>query len=114
MLEPSIKLRRKAIVTTDTVKWHFAKCNNSKCNSIYPVNPLETPEDLGYLCPECIKKTATSHIVQCSSCKTVLNFVRASSHEEKVIFNVHKCSHCFGSIEDEWEVEPLYMPDSYI
>ena len=102
------------IETIDTVKWHFAKCNNSKCNSIFLVDPEESPGDLGYLCPDCSRKTHTSHAVQCSSCKTVLNFVRAAPNEEKVVFNVSKCSHCIGTIEDEWEIEPLYLPDSYI
>ncbi len=107
-------LREKAIVKKDTVKWHFAKCNNIKCNSIFLVDPEETPGDLGFICPDCSKKTTTSHIVQCSSCRTILNFIRATPSEEKVIFNVHKCSHCIGTIEDEWEIEPLYQPDSYI
>lgn len=114
MLPSNNKFEEKIIVTTDTVKWHFAKCNNTKCNSIFLVNPIETPGELGFLCPECSTRIPTSHIVQCSSCRTILNFVRASPHEEKVVFNVHKCSHCIGTIEDEWEVEPLYMPDSYI
>uniref|UniRef100_A0A832G2I5 Uncharacterized protein n=1 Tax=Ignavibacterium album TaxID=591197 RepID=A0A832G2I5_9BACT len=107
-------ISERVIATTDTVKWHFAKCNNSKCNSIFLVHPEETPGDLGYLCPDCSRKTTTSHIVQCSSCKTVLNFIRVAPYEEKVVFTVPKCSHCIGTIEDEWEVEPLYQPDSYI
>jgi hypothetical protein len=102
------------IENTDTIKWHFAKCNNSRCNSIFLVNPEETPGDLGFICPSCSIKTTTSHVVQCSSCKTILNFVRAAPNEEKVVFNVPKCSHCVGSIEDEWEIEPLYQSDSYI
>ena len=102
------------IETKNTVKWHFAKCNNSKCNSIFLVDPEESQGDLGYLCPECSRKTTSSHIVQCSSCKTVLNFVRAAPNEEKVVFNVSKCSHCIGTIEDQWEIEPLYFPESYI
>jgi hypothetical protein len=102
------------IETIDTVKWHFARCNNSKCNSIFLVDPEESPGDLGYLCPECSRKVHSSHAVQCSSCKTILNFVRAAPNEEKVVFNVPKCSHCIGTIEDEWEIEPLYLPDSYI
>jgi hypothetical protein len=97
-----------------TVKWHFTKCNNSKCNSIFLVNPDELPGELGFICPECRAKTTTSHIIQCSSCKTILNFVHATPNEEKVVFNVPKCSHCYGTIEDEWEIEPLYHPDSYI
>jgi hypothetical protein len=114
MLMPIKNTRELIIDTKYTVKWHFAKCNHSKCNAIFLVNPEETPGDLGFICPECSKKTTTSHIVQCSSCKTILNFVRANPSEEKVVFNVPKCSHCVGTIEDEWEIEPLYQPDSYI
>ena len=102
------------IASTDTVKWHFAKCNNSKCNSIFLVHPEENPGELGFICPECSRKSLSSHIVQCSSCKTILNLIRISPQEEKVVFTVPKCSHCFGTIEDEWEIEPLYQPDSYI
>lgn len=108
------KFMESVIANIDTVKWHFAKCNNTRCNSIFPVNPNEKPGDLGFICPDCSAKTTTSHIVQCSSCKTILNFVRAAPYEEKVVFTVPKCSHCVGTIEDEWEVEPLYQPESYI
>ncbi len=103
-----------AIATTDTIKWHSAKCNHIKCTSIFLVHPEENPGELGFICPDCSRKIHTSHIVQCSSCKTVLNFVRAAPNEEKVVFTVPKCSHCVGTIEDEWEIEPLYQPDSYI
>lgn len=102
------------IEQSDTIKWHFAKCNHIKCNSIFLVHPEENPGDLGFICPECSRKIHTSHIVQCTSCRTVLNFVRAAPNEEKVVFTVPKCSHCIGTIEDEWEIEPLYQPDSYI
>ncbi len=78
------------------------------------VNPEENPGELGFLCPSCSAKTLSCHIVQCASCKTVINFVRASANEEKVIFPISKCSHCIGTIEDEWEIEPLYQADSYI
>ncbi len=102
------------IANTDTIKWHFAKCNHTKCNSIFLVHPDENPAELGFICPDCSRKTQSSHIVQCASCKTILNFVRAAPSEEKVVFTVPKCSHCIGTIEDEWEIEPLYQPDSYI
>lgn len=108
------KKSEMVIDTSDTIKWHFAKCNNIKCNSIFLVDPEETVGELGFICPDCSRKTHTSHIVQCASCKTILNFVRAAPNEEKVIFTVPKCSHCIGTIEDEWEIEPLYQPDSYI
>lgn len=78
------------------------------------MNREEQPGDFGYLCPECYAKTYTHHIVQCSSCKTVINFVSALEREEKVVFVLDKCSHCYGSLEDEREIEPLYQSDSYI
>ena len=89
-------------------------CNNSKCGAIFLVNPNEIPGELGYICPQCSLKTTHSHVVQCASCKTILNFVRAANNEEKLVFSVIKCSHCVGTIEDECEIEPIYQPDSYI
>ncbi|MGE5682681.1 MAG: hypothetical protein ACM34K_17575 [Bacillota bacterium] len=93
---------------------HFAKCNNTKCNSIYLVDPDKAISELGYLCPVCRTKVKTSHVVQCASCQTVINFIHAAQNEEKTVFYVEKCSHCGGTIEDEWDIEPLYTPESYI
>jgi hypothetical protein len=102
------------IGTLDTIQFHFAQCNNAKCKSLFFVNPEEIPGELGFLCPSCSAKTTTCHTVQCSSCGTVLNFIRALTTEEKVVFTIDKCSHCYGTVEDEWEIEPLYQADSYI
>ena len=44
------------IANTDTIKWHFAKCNHTKCNSIFLVHPEEKPGDLGFICPDCSRK----------------------------------------------------------
>ncbi|MDP4172825.1 MAG: hypothetical protein Q8933_02545 [Bacteroidota bacterium] len=93
---------------------HFAKCNNTKCSSIYLVDPEKAITDLGCLCPVCRTKVKTSHVVQCASCQTVINFIHAAPNEEKTVFYVEKCSHCGGTIEDEWDIEPLYTPESYI
>jgi hypothetical protein len=40
--------------------------------------------------------------------------VRASEKEEKMVFTIDKCSHCVGSVEDEWAIDPIYQADSYI
>ncbi|MBV6512540.1 MAG: hypothetical protein HRU80_05300 [Ignavibacteriales bacterium] len=101
------------MTVTDQGK-HFAICNNARCRSTFLVDPAEDPGELGHICPRCNKKTLSHHVVQCSSCGTVVNMVRASDAEEKVTFNVDKCSHCGGTVEDEWNIEPLYFPDSYI
>lgn len=104
----------KLSVVKPAVKMHFVKCNNSRCNSIFLVDPNLEAGDLGYLCPVCRGKLKTSHAIQCASCQVVINFVYASSSEEKQVFYVEKCSHCIGTVEDEWEIEPIYSPDSYI
>lgn len=93
---------------------HFTVCNNAKCSTTFLVDPEEEPGQLGHICPKCNRKTLSHHLVQCSSCATIVNMIRASETEEKVVFNVDKCSHCGGTVEDEWDIEPLYMPDSYI
>ena len=97
-----------------TAKLHFVKCNNTRCNSIFLVDSNKNVGELGYLCPICKAKTKTSHVVQCASCQVIINFIHASPTEEKTVFYVEKCSHCYGTLEDEWEIEPLYTPDSYI
>ncbi len=97
-----------------TAKAHFAKCNHAKCNNIFLIPSGTVPGPYGLLCPECMARTLTSHVVQCSGCKTVINFVHALEKEEKFCFVIDKCSHCIGSEEDEYRVEPLYTADSYI
>ena len=102
-----------AIVHSGTSAQRFTKCNNSRCNSIFLVYPEEIAGDLGYLCPKCSQKLLSHHAIQCASCTTIINFVRASEQEEKSVFTIDKCSHCFGTVEDEWAIEPIYQADSY-
>lgn len=94
--------------------FHFAKCNKAGCNHLFMIDPTEKPGELGFLCPNCTAKTITHHTVVCSSCNTVINFVGALKTEEKVCFTVDKCSHCVGSVEDEYSVQPIYAAESYI
>ncbi len=107
------KLKENIIAHLVTVQQRFTKCNNARCNSIFLVYPEEIAGDLGYLCPKCSSKLLSHHVIQCASCATVINMVRASDHEEKAVFTIDKCSHCIGSIEDEWAIEPIYQADSY-
>lgn len=69
---------------------------------------------MGFLCPHCSAKALTHHVIQCASCGAVINMVRASDREEKMVFTIDKCSHCVGSVEDEWAIDPIYQADSYI
>ncbi len=97
-----------------TMKKHFTKCNNIRCKSFFLVDPEKPIGELGYLCESCEKKSHKTHKVQCTSCQSIINFIYALPHEEKHIFTVEKCSYCGGSIEDEWTIEPIYSPESYI
>lgn len=103
-----------AIAKKATNAKHFAKCNNVKCGSFFVLEPGLKDEELGYLCPECSGRSQRYHIVQCSSCKTVLNFIGASDKEDKFVFTVEKCSHCFGTEEDECMIHPVYATDHFI
>jgi predicted amidophosphoribosyltransferase len=71
-------------------------------------------EELGFLCPECAGRSLRYHSVQCSSCKTILNFIGATEKEEKFVFTVEKCSHCYGTEDDEHMIRPVYATDHFI
>lgn len=70
--------------------------------------------ETGMLCPSCRDKIATHHVVQCTSCQSIVNFIAAEPSEEPVMFYVEKCSHCHGTREDEKKVVPHYFPDAFI
>ncbi|MBD3408688.1 MAG: hypothetical protein GF419_00650 [Ignavibacteriales bacterium] len=91
----------------------FAQCNNADCRALFALEEGERPSAYGYLCPECLARTRTHHVVQCSSCATIVNFVAALENEEKTTFVVGKCSNCVGGVEDERDVAPLYTGESY-
>lgn len=94
--------------------YHFTKCTNSKCKSIYPLILDDVNKDSQLFCPKCIDLMLHSHLVQCENCQTVLNFIPALSNEESVIFYVDKCSTCSGTLKDEKQLIPHYFPESFI
>ena len=70
--------------------------------------------EIEFLCPVCRMNIETSHIVQCSSCQTIVSFIPSEPSEEPVVFYVEKCSHCSGTIQDELHMSPRYYPDAFI
>ncbi len=103
-----------SIKTKSTILKSFAKCNNSKCGVSFLFDTREILGETGMLCPSCRKKLDTHHVVQCSNCQSIINFIEAEPSEEPVVYNTKKCSHCHGTAEDEREVVPYFFPDAFI
>ena len=111
-----LKIRMEVtIIENDTaLRQRFARCNNSKCRTFFLLDSKEILGEAGFLCPTCRDKIDSHHLVQCSNCQSIINFIAAEPSEEPVIFNVQKCSRCNGTVEDEWEMKPYYYPDAFI
>lgn len=93
---------------------HFTECTNSKCRAIYPIELDTMPGDLHHFCPKCKIAILNSHLVQCESCQTILNFIPKEQNEEAVVFYVDKCSSCSGTIQDEMKLTANFFPDSFV
>ncbi|MFA3782243.1 hypothetical protein ABRY23_04180 [Melioribacteraceae bacterium 4301-Me] len=109
-----VKKGRFIIETKSTLLFRFSICRNSKCKNVFVYDGnFELAED-ELLCPTCRKKIQTHHLVQCSNCNSIVNFIEINYNEEPVIFYVEKCSQCIGTKEDENKITiPLY-PDAFI
>lgn len=87
---------------------HFVQCLNENCNTYHLVSReelLSIKENINsiesLLCEKCKLRFYTEHVVQCISCKTILEFLPLIEDESPRILFVEKCSHCGGTIEDE-------------
>ncbi|MBI9073208.1 MAG: hypothetical protein JEY94_16515 [Melioribacteraceae bacterium] len=66
------------------------------------------------LCSSCKEMLQVSHMVQCSCCNSIVNFIKADPSEDPIVFHVVKCSNCHGSIEDEINIQPSYFPEAFV
>lgn len=100
---------------------HFVQCLNENCNAYH----LVSQEDLHYieedkvsieslLCEKCRMRFHTDHVVQCISCKTILEFLPVLEDESPRILYVEKCSHCGGTIDDEIKIVGSIFKELYI
>ena len=92
----------------------FTKCSNSKCNAIILCDVNEIEKDVEIFCKNCSEEILHSHIVQCKSCQTIVNFIPAMRNEEPIVFYVEKCSFCSGTIKDEAIFPPQHLRDSFM
>ncbi len=102
------------IENISTLHNRFAKCNNSKCGSVFLFDPSEYMGEAGFLCPPCRDMIDISHPVQCKNCQSIINFLPAEPSEEPAIFYVERCSHCNGTKQDEKQITPFYFPEAFI
>lgn len=87
---------------------HFMPCLNENCNTFHLVNTEELAK-LGnnnnsieiLLCEICRSRKDHYHILQCMSCRTIIEFLPVLPGETPGIIYVEKCLRCGGTIEDE-------------
>lgn len=89
----------------------FTRCSNSKCNLVFQTGIEKTFSDADFLCPACKQKLNTFHVVQCSNCQSIVNFLDLDDGEESIVFYVRKCHRCTGTEEDERKLQFFYFPD---
>lgn len=90
-------------------------CLNENCNHYHLVSSEEIEtfkNDNNYidvlLCDECKSRKKIFHILQCMSCKTVLDFLPILDDEVPQVIYVEKCMKCGGSIEDEVKIIDVF------
>lgn len=67
------------------------------------------------LCPACRAKIETHHIVQCTHCESIVDFIEAEPSEEPVVFSVDKCPRCSDTKStEETELRAYYYPDGFM
>lgn len=91
-------------------------CLNKNCNHYHLVSSEEIEtfkNDNNYidvlLCDECKSRKKIFHILQCMSCKTVLDFLPILDDEVPQVIYVEKCMKCGGSIEDEVKIIGVFQ-----
>lgn len=103
------KQQEDVIETIFTDKPHFARCTNSKCGAYFLIYPGELTGETNLLCPKCRVQMDKAHVVQCSNCHAVVDFIPTEPGEGQIVFNVSKCSKCSGTLEDEKQAVPYFF-----
>lgn len=91
-----------------TTDQHFMPCLNENCNTFHVVTKEELKKienDANcievLLCDECRSRIDNYHVIQCLSCRTVIEFLPVLPEETAGIIYIDKCLRCGGTIEDE-------------
>ena len=92
----------------------FTVCSNINCNLVFGCEEFITGGDDNLLCPACRSKIETHHIVQCTHCESIVDFIEAEPSEEPVVFSIDKCSRCGKLKQQENELTAFYFPDAFM
>lgn len=83
-------------------------CLNENCNAFHIVTKeeiLKFEHDNNsieiLLCDSCKSRRDTFHILQCLSCRTIIELLPILPGETAGIIYIEKCMRCGGTIEDE-------------
>lgn len=95
---------------------HFMPCLNENCNTFHIVTKeeLDKIQKDSYcidalLCDECKSRKENFHIIQCLSCRTIIEFIPTLEGESAGVVYIEKCLRCGGTVEDEISfVQSLY------
>ncbi len=95
---------------------HFMICMNENCNNYHLVSPNElytlsiNKDSIDVLlCDDCKSKKDEYHIIQCISCRTIIEFIPILPGEISEIIYIEKCSNCGASLNDELKfIEKLF------
>ena len=102
-------------IVTESAKSHkLAPCSHSKCNTYFLIDERRKFKDTDFLCPECKSKLETHNIIQCRSCKSIINFTEVEDREYPIVLYAKNCHLCTGSFEGELRVQPFMYPELFM
>lgn len=69
--------------------------------------------EFDFLCPECSNEIETAHIVQCSCCQTIIDYLPVEEGESPIVLFVDECEHCVRLKKSEWGFDSFFT-ESYL
>lgn len=103
------------------IEHHFMPCLNENCNTFHLVSMEELKKleknnnsiDI-FLCDNCKTRKENFHIIQCLSCRTIIDFLPILPMETASVIYIEKCLRCGGTIEDEIAFLGSFYKHTYI
>lgn len=96
------------IENTATNYQRISICSNLQCNSIFLAELSGDMDEKNFLCPRCVNDIKNSHIVQCSCCQTIIDYIPAEDNEELIVVFVDNCEHCMDLQRAEWGFDTFF------
>jgi len=114
VLTKSVQYLSVQYLGADIQEFHFTQCSHIHCHAIFPLTLDEVNEESQHFCPKCRAELLNSHLVQCETCQSILNFIPLIPGEDATIFYVDQCSECSQSLKENTRVIPDMFRESFI